>query len=180
MIAGHASDGQQAIAQTSSLEPDVVLMDIQMPNTDGLAALEQITKEQPEATVLILTAYGDPDYVDKAIENGASGYILKNDSPSTIAKAISDALDGGTPVSSAVNTTLWKRQRNNIPLTDRETQILQLAVADYNDQEISQALYISARTVRNNWSNITTKLGVKDKWGAVAKGLDLKIVKLGS
>ena len=170
-IVGEAENGQFAIAQVESLQPDVVLMDIQMPLMDGVEATKQICDRFPDTKVLILTVDDTEDYVSQALKYGASGYILKNTSPEELSFAIQAVYRGymhldlnlgrkviaRVPEISEVSTTDWDK------LTPREQQIVKLIATGANNEEIANQLYISTRTVKNHITNILSQLNLRNR-----------------
>jgi DNA-binding NarL/FixJ family response regulator len=170
-IVGEAENGQFAIAQVESLQPDVVLMDIQMPLMDGVEATKQICDRFPETKVLILTVDDTEEYVSQALKYGASGYILKNTSPEELSFAIQAVYRGymhldlnlgrkviaRIPEISEVSTTDWDK------LTPREQQIVKLVATGANNEEIANQLYISTRTVKNHITNILSELNLRNR-----------------
>jgi DNA-binding NarL/FixJ family response regulator len=170
-IVGEAENGQFAIAQVESLQPDVVLMDIQMPLMDGVEATKQICDRFPETKILILTVDDTEEYVSQALKYGASGYILKNTSPEELAFAIQAVYRGymhldlnlgrkviaRIPELSEVSTTDWDR------LTPREQQIVKLIATGANNEEIANQLYISTRTVKNHITRILSQLNLRNR-----------------
>jgi DNA-binding NarL/FixJ family response regulator len=170
-IVGEAENGQFAIAQVEILQPDVVLMDIQMPLMDGVEATKQICDRFPETKVLILTVDDTEEYVSQALKYGASGYILKNTSPEELSFAIQAVYRGymhldlnlgrkviaRIPEISEVSTTDWDK------LTPREQQIVKLIATGANNEEIANQLYISTRTVKNHITNILSQLNLRNR-----------------
>jgi DNA-binding NarL/FixJ family response regulator len=170
-IVGEAENGQFAIAQVESLQPDVVLMDIQMPLMDGVEATKQICDRFPDTKVLILTVDDTEEYVSQALKYGASGYILKNTSPEELSFAIQAVYRGymhldlnlgrkviaRVPEISEVYTTDWDK------LTPREQQIVKLIATGANNEEIANQLYISTRTVKNHITNILSQLNLRNR-----------------
>jgi DNA-binding NarL/FixJ family response regulator len=170
-IVGEAENGNLAIAQVESLQPDVVLMDIQMPLMDGVEATKQICDRFPETKVLILTVDDTEEYVSQALKYGASGYILKNTSPEELSFAIQAVYRGymhldlnlgrkviaRIPEISEVSTTDWDK------LTPREQQIVKLIATGANNEEIANQLYISTRTVKNHITNILSQLNLRNR-----------------
>ena len=154
-IVGEAENGQFAIAQVESLQPDVVLMDIQMPLMDGVEATKQICDRFPDTKVLILTVDDTEDYVSQALKYGASGYILKNTSPEEL--YLGRKVIARVPEISEVSTTDWDK------LTPREQQIVKLIATGANNEEIANQLYISTRTVKNHITNILSQLNLRNR-----------------
>ncbi|WP_434688202.1 response regulator [Pseudanabaena minima] len=170
-IVGEAENGNLAIAQVENLQPDVVLMDIQMPLMDGVEATKQICDRFPETKVLILTVDDTEEYVSQALKYGASGYILKNTSPEELSFAIQAVYRGymhldlnlgrkviaRIPEIAEVSTTDWDK------LTPREQQIVKLIATGANNEEIANQLYISTRTVKNHITNILSQLNLRNR-----------------
>jgi DNA-binding NarL/FixJ family response regulator len=170
-IVGEAENGQFAIAQVESLQPDVVLMDIQMPLMDGVEATKQICDRFPETKVLILTVDDTEEYVSQALKYGASGYILKNTSPEELSFAIQAVYRGymhldlnlgrkviaRIPEIAEVSTTDWDK------LTPREQQTVKLIATGANNEEIANQLYISTRTVKNHITSILSQLNLRNR-----------------
>ncbi len=170
-IIGEAENGKLAITQVELLKPDVVLMDIQMPNMDGVEATKQICDRSPETKVLILTVDDTEEYISQALKYGASGYILKNTPSEELSFAIQAVYRGymyldlnlgrkviaRIPEISGVSTTDWDK------LTPREQQIVELIATGANNEEIANKLYISPRTVKNHITNILSQLSLRNR-----------------
>lgn len=170
-IVGEAENGQVAIAQVESLNPDLVLMDIQMPIMDGVEATKQICDRFPNSKVLILTVDETEEYISQALKYGASGYILKNTPPEELAFAIQAVYRGymhldlnlgrkviaRIPETTEVSTTDWDK------LTPREQQIVKLVATGANNEEIAHQLYISTSTVKNHITNILSNLNLRNR-----------------
>ncbi len=170
-IVGEAGNGQLAIEQVELLKPDVVLMDIQMPNMDGVEATRQICDRFPNTKVLILTVDETEEYVSHALKYGASGYILKNTSPEELSFAIQAVYRGymhldlnlgrkviaRIPEVSEVSTVDFDK------LTPREQQIVKLIATGVNNEEIAGQLYISTRTVKNHITSILSRLNLRNR-----------------
>lgn len=191
-VIGEASDGDEAIELASALSPDVVLMDVQMPNKSGIEATREIVKQQPQTKVLILTTFDNHNYVVDGIRAGAVGYMLKDaDSQEmldlirrvyqgealfhtvTAAKALAEVLQSQTesPHPPAQSAVLLDE------LTDRELDVLQQIAYGYRNDQIAQNLFISEGTVKTHVHRILQKMGVEDRTQAVAKALRHKLVK---
>lgn len=175
-LVGEAADGQAAIACIQSLAtathlPDVILMDVRMPVMDGVAATREIGQRFPSIKILILTTFDDQDYVQQALQYGASGYLLKNTPFDELAQAIRFVAKGYThlgpglaqkaiaPPHSHLSVTpdSWKA------LTAREQEILRLIAQGASNREIAQQLFISEKTVRNHVTNLLSQLGLRDR-----------------
>ncbi|MFV1968726.1 MAG: response regulator [Pirellulaceae bacterium] len=169
-IVDQAADGDEAIEKTMAHRPDVVLMDIRMPNRDGLSALEVIRKNIPDACVVMLSTYDNPTYVARSVALGAADYVLKGSSRQELITAISRAAAGEEPDDSSVlrrvKRVMSRRKDGNddgIPLTNRELQVLRHVALGLSNREIGRSLGISIETVKEHVQNILRKLDVNDR-----------------
>ena len=166
-----AKDGQEAFNQVEKHKPDVVLMDIRMPNTDGIKGTALIKADYPDVKVLILTTFKDDAYISEAIKNGAQGYMLKNQSSDVIINGIRTVASGtniyGDEVAQKLKGMIEdKKQRVEVSkfnLSLRELEILKLIAKGYNNKEISDKLFISDGTVRNYVTVLLDKLDLRDR-----------------
>jgi len=173
-VVGQAVDGADAVKQAIRLKPDVILMDVKMPNVDGIEATRQIIEALPGAKVLILTTFETDSQVIQALKAGASGYVLKDSSASAIVSSIVAVLAGERVMASAVaNRVLEMLTGTTTPkefydgLTNREVEILKLLANGMANKQIAYKLKISEKTVRNHVSNTYEKLGIYDRSQAV-------------
>ena len=169
-VVGEAKDGSEAIALAAQLTPDVILMDLEMPQVDGLQAITVIHQELPDIHILVLTSFTDSDRIASAIRNGAAGYLIKDSSPSELVQAIQDVAEGqiSLPAEIAQKLVEGLQKPSEIPevediLTEREREILQLAAYGLSNQDIASKLVVSEGTVRFHFSNIFSKLQVKNR-----------------
>ncbi len=165
-IVGEAANGQQAVAQARALSPDVVLMDLLMPEMDGIQAIRVIREEMPEVEVIALTSVLEDQVVYDAIRAGAIGYLLKDTEPEDLITAIRAAAAGQVQLSPQVTRRLMQEVRapeNPENLTDREREVLQLLAEGLSNREISDRLVIGERTVKTHVSSILAKLGVPSR-----------------
>jgi len=173
-VVGQALDGADAVKQALKLKPDVVLMDLKMPNVDGIEATRQITEADPTIKVLILTTFETDSNVIQALKAGASGYVLKDSSPDAIASSVVAVMSGERVMAGAVaNRVLQMLTGATTPkefydgLTNREIEILKLLANGMANKQIAYRLKISEKTVRNHVSNTYEKLGIYDRSQAV-------------
>lgn len=181
-VVGEASDGNDAVAKTLQHKPDVVLMDIRMPEVDGLAALERIQVDAPGTPVVMFSTYDNPTYVARGVALGAVDYVLKGSPREMIISAIQNAAAGGKhgegSIMSRVQGTMAKRhdaKNSEFPLTNREMQVLRHLALGLSNREIGRSLSISIETVKEHVQNILRKIDVTDRtqaavW-AVRQGL---------
>jgi DNA-binding NarL/FixJ family response regulator len=174
-VVGQAGDGAEAVAQAQRLSPDVILMDLRMPGTDGLAAITELKELGVPARVLVLTTYDTDSYVLPAIEAGATGYLLKDAPRDELLKAVRAAAAGQSVLSPAVATTLVNSVRTPPPppvgpLSQRELEVLRLVAAGGTNRDAAKKLFISEATVKTHLLSIYTKLGVSDRAAAVGEG----------
>lgn len=187
-VVGEAEHGQAAIDLIATLHPDVVLMDVRMPEMDGVAATKIIAQQFPQTKVLILTTFDDEAYVTQALQHGASGYLLKDTPFEELAQAIRFVHKGYTQIGPGLaQKAIAKPQTQPDPpsgwdeLTPREQEILRLIAQGASNREIAQTLYISEKTVRNHVTNILSRLNLRDRTQAAifANSATLDIQKPG-
>ncbi|MFE2755946.1 response regulator [Actinosynnema sp. NPDC059335] len=169
-VLGEAGDGAEAIAAADRLRPDVVLMDLRMPGTDGVTAIKELAKRGVPARVLVLTTYDTDSDVLPAIEAGATGYLLKDAPREELFRAVEAAARGQAVLSPAVATRLMgqMRQPASEPLSQRELEVLELIARGSTNREAAKQLFISEATVKTHLLHAYAKLGVNDRAAAVA------------
>ncbi len=179
-VVGIAQDGFEAISMLEKCRPDVILMDIRMPNMNGVIATQEVKRLHPEVKVIILTTFDDSDYILNAINNGASGYLLKDTSSAALIDAVKNAYAGDTilpakiarriaDAAKLVSTDREIRLKRAFALSDREVEIALMIYEGFTNKQIASALKLTDGTSRNYISAIYVKLGVSSRSDAVAK-----------
>lgn len=169
-VVGEAGDGAEALAAAEKLRPDVILMDLRMPGTDGLTAIKELTKRDLPSRILVLTTYDTDSDVLPAIEAGATGYLLKDAPMEELFHAVESASQGQAVLSPTVATRLLGQLRRpaSEPLSHRELEVLQLVAKGSTNREAADRLFISQATVKTHLLHAYAKLGVNDRAAAVA------------
>jgi DNA-binding NarL/FixJ family response regulator len=165
-VVGSAGDGAEAVTLAAELRPDVVLMDLSMPGTDGVAAIARLADECPSARVLVLTSFSDRNWILDALRAGADGYLLKHSDPEVVLDGIRELAAGGAPLDAAATrvllTDLRPARRVDL-LTRREREVLDLVADGQPNKVIARRLAISERTVKAHLTSIYHRLGVTDR-----------------
>jgi DNA-binding NarL/FixJ family response regulator len=202
-VVGEAHDGREAVEVCSRLRPDLVLMDVRMPEMDGLAATREIKQSHPQTIVLVVTMHENPDYLLEAVKAGAAGYVLKGSSNSEITSSIRRALEGDFPLNQALAMHVIhnlagggaqggaqgappsprprahkERPEGALPkpLARRELEVLRLLARGKTNQQIAQILGLSALTVKTHVQRIIGKLGVSDRTQAAVRAAELGLL----
>jgi DNA-binding NarL/FixJ family response regulator len=189
-VVGEASNGREAIEICRRLEPDLVLMDVRMPEMDGITATRQIKRKQPGVSVLMVTMHENPDYLLEALDAGAAGYVLKDAPANRLISAVRRTLNGESPLNQELATRLlrhlaeekqkkpysspsMRRELLGEGLTPRETEVLTLLTTGQTNQQIAQTLTISKGTAKVHVERIIRKLGVSDRTQAAVRAIEL-------
>ncbi len=174
--AGAFSDAESALAGIPASVPDVVLMDIRLPGMSGVKCVARLKEKLPDVKVVMLTAYDDSETIFQALENGASGYLLKRTPPADLLRSIEDVQNGGAPMNSHIARLVVQsfHRRGSSPrpaenLTAREEEVLRLVAQGYINKEIADSLGISPETVRQHLKNCYAKLHVRTRTEAAMK-----------
>jgi len=180
-VVGEAADGRAAVERATALEPDVILMDLRMPGTDGVTAIRELAARGSAAKVLVLTTYDTDSDVLPAIEAGAIGYLLKDASPEELRHAIRTAHEGGTVLAPSVAFLLMDRLRRpaaeRSPLSDRELEVLALVARGRSNREAAAELFVSEATVKTHLLHVYAKLEVNDRAAAVAAAYERGLLR---
>ena len=195
-VVGEATNGREALDLCRRMDPDLVLMDVRMPETDGLEATRAIREERPGTIVLVVTAFEDPDHLLEAIKAGAAGYVLKHASATDLLGAVRGALNGESPLNQDLAMRLLQRltrearrpfgRAKNIrksqearpasPLSPREMDVLTLLAAGTTNRQIEGELHLSLSTVKGYLERISAKLGASDRTQAAVRALELGLL----
>lgn len=165
-LVGTATDGEEAVAVSREREPDVVLMDLEMPTLDGIAATRRIKEAQPNVAVVVLTSFSDRERILGALDAGAAGYLLKDAEPEELSKAIRAAARGEVPLDPKAARALLGTRRGGAPgdlLSDREREVLALVADGLANKVIAQRLGISEKTVKAHLTSVFRQIGVSDR-----------------
>jgi two-component system response regulator NreC len=166
---GEAGSARDAVFEARTTKPDVILLDVMMPDQSGIDVVPQLLKEHPETKVLVLSMQDDPRYVREAFEVGASGYVLKEAADTELVTAIREVAGGGRYVHPELGArmvaaeTAERRRAEEDPLSDREREVLRLLALGHTNQEIAKELYISVRTAETHRAHIMQKLRLSSR-----------------
>ncbi|HEX2048384.1 MAG TPA: response regulator transcription factor [Acidimicrobiales bacterium] len=186
-VVGEAADGAEAVRLTRALAPDVVLMDVSMPDLDGVEATRQISRVVPGPQVVMLTMHADGDVMARAIQAGAVGYLVKDCSIDDVVSAVRLAASGESVLSPALATSMLADVKKGARssgdgdppvISAREEEVLQLVADGLSLPEVAAALYISVKTVKNHLASIYAKLDARDRTQAVLRAVRMGIIRL--
>lgn len=177
-VVGEAGNGAEAVAMAESLCPDVILMDLRMPDVDGVTAIERILATLPATRILVVTTYESDADILRAVEAGATGYLLKDVSQAALTEGVRDAARGKTVLTPSVADRMvqWTRQARVPKLSPRELEILILVARGNTNAEIASALHITAATVKTHLLRAFNKLGVSGRTAAVTTAMSIGLL----
>jgi DNA-binding NarL/FixJ family response regulator len=185
-IVGEASNGNQALELFEKLKPDMLIMDISMPDMNGMDVSKSILSANPGANIVILSMYDDHDYISRCIEYGVKGYVVKNESSAELENAIKAVLSGKNYFSRQAQDIIFKKYSQNVSkkkndaddvnLTKREIEIIKLIAEGLTSQEMANKLFISHRTVETHRANLMKKMNVKNAVELVRKAQQLQLI----
>ncbi len=183
-VVGEGSSGTEILRIVKETEPDVVILDIRMPEMDGIEAARHITGDRPETAIVILTAYDDRHFVIEAVRAGAKGYVLKSRDAEHLLRTVRLVAEGNMVIDPELVVavadelaTAQKGARGTETLTERELEILQLLAFGYTNREIAGRLFISADTVKTHLEHVYQKLGASDRTAAVAEAMRRQLIE---
>jgi two-component system, NarL family, response regulator NreC len=180
---GEAGNARDAIFEARSLKPDVILLDVVMPDRSGLEIIPQLLQENPETKVLVLSMQDDPRYVREAFDAGANGYVLKEAADSEVVAAVREVAGGGRYVDPELGARLVaaesaeRRRAEEDPLSEREAEVLRLLALGHTNQEIAKQLFISVRTAETHRAHIMQKLRLSTRAELVRYALDRHLLE---
>jgi DNA-binding NarL/FixJ family response regulator len=179
-VVGEAGNGEEAVRLADQLRPDVVLMDLRMPEVDGVEAIGRIKEEHPHVHILVLTTYDSDADILRAIEAGATGYLLKDTPREELFRAIRAAARGEPVLAPSVTARLMQRAKSpsQAALSGREIEVLELVARGRSNRELAKDLHLSEATVKSHLIHIFDKLGVADRTAAVTVALERGILRL--
>lgn len=180
-VVGEAADGAEAVRLGRRLEPDLVLMDLRMPGTDGVEAIEELSATGSRAHILVLTTYDSDSDILRAIEAGATGYLLKDAGREDLYAAVRSAASGRSVLAPSVADSLMRNLRvpEQQSLSSREVEVLELVRRGKSNKQIAHSLHVSEATVKTHLIHAFGKLGVDDRTAAVSVALERGILRLG-
>ena len=179
-VIAEVENGRDAVEQTLRLKPAVILMDLRMPEMDGVQAISQIKTQRPETNILVLTTYDTDADIVRAVDAGATGYLLKDVPREELFRAVRATAKGETVLASSVAARLMNKVRagGDEALTAREIDVLLLVARGATNQEVAESLHISKATVKSHLIQICNKLGVSDRTAAVTSAIEKGIIRL--
>ena len=178
VVVAEAKDGMEAVERFREFHPDVAVVDLEMPRLSGIEAIRKIISHKTDARIVVLTTYAGDDRIHRALEAGASAYLLKDAVTDVLLDAIRKVHAGGSFVDSAVAAELAQRARSGPSLSDREIEVLKMISAGKSNKEIAVALFVAESTVKTHVASIYEKLRVTDRTEAVVRAIKRGIIRV--
>ncbi len=185
-VVGEAVSGLEAFQKFEDLQPDLLILDISLPDKNGMQVAQQILTKSPEANIIILSMYDEDEYINRCLELGVKGYVVKNESGTELELAIQSVIGGRNYFSSQVQKVIFRKHSQNVAqakkrehivqLTKRESEIIGLISQGMTSQEMADKLFISPRTVETHRANLLKKVGVKNSMELINKVDELKLI----
>jgi DNA-binding NarL/FixJ family response regulator len=185
-VVGEAVTGLEAFQKFEHLQPDLLILDISLPDKNGMQVAQQILTKSPEANIIILSMYDEDEYINRCLELGVKGYVVKNESGTELELAIQSVIDGRNYFSSQVQKVIFRKHSQNVAqakkrehivqLTKRESEIIGLISQGLTSQEMADKLFISPRTVETHRANLLKKVGVKNSMELINRVDELKLL----
>ncbi|HUM97455.1 MAG TPA: response regulator transcription factor [Chitinophagaceae bacterium] len=173
---GHAMNAESCLAFLKNQQPDVILMDISMPGQSGIELCKEVREKYPAVFVIGLSTFNQQSFIQKMMDNGASGYVLKNATQDELLEALTMVAKGKTYLSDEVSQTLRKEDTTKVILTRREREVLELIAGGMTNNEIAQKLFISVTTVDTHRKNLLTKMDARNTASLVRIATQLKLL----
>jgi two-component system response regulator NreC len=187
-VLAEADNGDEAVEATRKYKPEIVVMDIAMPKTDGIEATRQIRERFPDTEVVILSMHAKKAYIDQVLKAGAKGYVLKDSDEENLLSAINTVHNGGyyldSPIADQVLSDYFRDKsktelkKQSDPLSEREREVLRLLAGGHSNQEVADTLYISRKTVENHRANIVRKTGIQGQVGLTKYAARIGLIDL--
>jgi two-component system NarL family response regulator len=176
-VVGMAGSGKEAVAEVCRSKPDVVLMDLRMPEMEGVEAIMELRRIEPDLRILVLTNYGSDQYIIRALQAGAMGYLLKSTPQDEIVQAVKDVHHNKRCVPEHIAQRLFQAIGRK-ELSPRELEVLALVAKGYTNKEVAQRLFISDKTARNHVTSFLLKLGANDRTEAVTTAIERGLIRV--
>lgn len=186
IVIGEARNGEETLIEYVTKQPDLLILDISMPDKNGMDISREILEQNPDAKIIMLSMYDDEDYISRCLECGVKGYVVKNESGAELEYAIQAVIQGNNYFSRQAQDVIFKKYSQNvtrkrqrdeeISLTNRETEIIELIAEGLTNQQMADKLFISPRTVETHRANVMKKVGVKNAVELIKKANQYGII----